>query len=127
MLIPIADIDWNTVLGHFDWGNVVTGGGFAALVWFLVTKQIPKQNADFIAATKAESKLYRDSMDAERRRLDRMMNLVLTLAVTAMQSPAMSQSKELKKAMEDFKTQSEAETNTPVKPPSDLNLLAGKK
>lgn len=94
----------DVALPTFDLGNVLTGGGFGALVWWLVAKQIPKMQAEFTAALALERQSRSAEMEAERAYRAKITNLVLKMLGAAMTSPAIRDNPELQKALEDFST-----------------------
>lgn len=69
-------------------GTVINACGFGVLVWYLLTKQIPKMNEQF-------------SKDLEAERADKMklMRFVLAIAGAAMTSPAIGNNPAVQEAL----------------------------
>lgn len=53
--------------GALDWANLITSGGFGALVWYLITKYIPAQTAAFENAVRKEREAFTQMLEQERR------------------------------------------------------------
>ena len=60
----------DTVGDIFNWSQLVTSGGFAALVWYLISRHLPKVQDDFSKELKAE----RDARISERADFMRRLN-----------------------------------------------------
>lgn len=53
--------------GALDWANLITSGGFGALVWYLITKYIPAQTAAFENAVRKEREAFTQMLEQERK------------------------------------------------------------
>lgn len=72
-------------------GQALTSGGFAALVWYLVAKQMPKREAD-----------ERAERAAERRSRDKITGFLMTVLIVVMENPAIRKDERLAEALKKF-------------------------
>lgn len=72
-------------------GQALTSGGFAALVWYLVARQMPKREADAAAERRADGK-----------RMDRIVGFLMTVLIVVMENPAIRKDERLAEALKKF-------------------------
>lgn len=93
-------------LPSFDLGNLLTGGGFGALVWWLVARQGPRQQEEWQKEMAAARQEFAEIMAEERNHRAKITNLLLVMLSAAMTSPAIRDNPGVKAALDEFARES---------------------
>lgn len=93
-------------LPSFDLGNLLTGGGFGALVWYLVARQGPRQQEEWQKGMAEARQEFAKILAEEREHRARITNLLLVMLSAAMTSPAIRDNPEVRAALDEFSKES---------------------